>query len=64
LEEEIYQRARTAQKRSLMLVAQTQPAIGNPSGGTGPDDEVTSETSQTDETGVKAGPSSEEPSER
>ncbi len=64
LDEESYQRARTAQKRSLVLVAQAQPAMGNPPAGAGPDDAVASETSQSDETRVEVGPSSEEPSER
>ncbi len=59
LDEESYQRARAAQKRSLLLVAGTGPEIGNHPGpwlagsedrrGTGPSGEARSETSPSDE---------------
>jgi hypothetical protein len=64
LEEEIYQRARTAQKRSLVLVAQAQPAMGNPPAGPGPGDEVASETDQSDVAGASASLNGEEPSDQ
>ena len=64
LDEESYQRARTAQKRSLVLLAQAQPVIGNSPTEASPADEEALETSQSDEIGAEASPSGEERSER
>jgi hypothetical protein len=59
LDEESYQRARAAQKRSLLLVAGARSEIGNHPGGTGPSVEVGMETGPSGEAGAVTGPSAE-----
>jgi hypothetical protein len=64
LDEESYQRARTAQKRNLVLVAQAQPAMASSTTGASLDDAEASETSKSDETVTEADSSVEERSEQ
>jgi hypothetical protein len=64
LDEESYQRARTAQKRNLVLVAHAQPAMASSTTGASLDDAGALETSQSDETGAEADSSAEERSEQ